>query len=183
LPMFTGKIAVRNRKIGEFGLSCMTGVYNKWQEAGIVIDEKRSARAFAIDFSTAIFNNKIAITAEAVKTLIDVPAAAVESFGSQQFGVYLDLVGTVFQGQISAWTQAKINIGARFEYVDYNENTFKTTNELIGDEAWAIVPSFAFRPSGTTVLRLNYRYQSHRDFLNNPPSKTGAIQAGFSTYF
>ena len=31
LPLYTGKVAVRNRNIGEFGISYMTGVYNKWR--------------------------------------------------------------------------------------------------------------------------------------------------------
>jgi hypothetical protein len=52
IPLFTGKIAVRNSKIGEIGLSYMGGVYNKFQEDGIIIDEKRSVNIFAIDFNT-----------------------------------------------------------------------------------------------------------------------------------
>ena len=37
LPLFTGKLAVRNNKIGELGLSYMGGVYNKFQDDGIQI--------------------------------------------------------------------------------------------------------------------------------------------------
>lgn len=29
-PMFTGKLAIRNRKLGEIGLSYLSGVYNQW---------------------------------------------------------------------------------------------------------------------------------------------------------
>ncbi|PWK17089.1 phosphate-selective porin O/P [Arcicella aurantiaca] len=36
-PLFTGKIAIRNRKIGELGLSYMGGVYNKFQDDGMVL--------------------------------------------------------------------------------------------------------------------------------------------------
>jgi len=41
--LFTGKAAIRNRKIGEIGLSYMGGVYNKFQEDGLVLDKKRRA--------------------------------------------------------------------------------------------------------------------------------------------
>ena len=33
--LFTGKVAVRNTKIGEIGLSYMSGAYNKFQEDGL----------------------------------------------------------------------------------------------------------------------------------------------------
>jgi hypothetical protein len=38
--LVTAKTAVRNRKIGEIGLSYMGGVYNKFEEDGLVLDEK-----------------------------------------------------------------------------------------------------------------------------------------------
>ncbi len=34
LPLYTGKLAIRNRNIGECGISYMTGVYNKWKADG-----------------------------------------------------------------------------------------------------------------------------------------------------
>ena len=33
--LFTGKLAFRNTKIGEIGLSYMGGVYNKFEEDGL----------------------------------------------------------------------------------------------------------------------------------------------------
>src|SRR3954464_10874708 len=39
--LFTGKFALRNRKLGEIGLSYMGGIYNKFQEDGLVLDIKR----------------------------------------------------------------------------------------------------------------------------------------------
>lgn len=60
LPLYTGKIALRNRKIGELGVSYMSGVYNKWMDDGIVIDNKRSASVvLAIDFNSSLFKNKV----------------------------------------------------------------------------------------------------------------------------
>lgn len=183
LPMFTGKLAIRNRNAGEIGLSCMTGIYNKWRDDGLILDRKRSASAVAIDFNTSLIKGRLNITGEVVKVLVDVPETYSQQYGDQQAGGYIDFVGTMFKWKFLGWDNAKLNLGARLEYADYNQGKFKETGANIADDFWAIVPSVAFRPAGTTVIRLNYRYQQQRDLLGNPPAKTGAIQLGFSTYF
>lgn len=183
LPMFTGKIAVRNRKIGELGISAMTGVYNKWKSGGLQIDDKRKATAVAIDFTTSLVNDRLNITGEVAKVFVDVPATYSQSFGSEQFGGYVDFTGTVLQRKIFGWEKAKLNVSLRVEYADYNQENFNETGEKIADEVWAVVPAIAFRPAGTTVLRLNYRYRQQRDLLGNPATRTGVVQFGISSYF
>lgn len=183
LPMYTGKLALRHRKIGELGLSYMNGVYNKWNVEGIAIDNKRKVEVLAVDFNTSLFNSKLNITGEASKVLVDMPIGYTQQYGSQQWGAYTDLIYTVLQRKMFGWEKAKFNIGARIEYVDYNIGQFNETKTNIGDDVWAIVPSVAFRPTGTTVLRFNYRYEQAHDLLNNPASKRGVIQFGFSSYF
>lgn len=183
IPMFTGKIAIRNRKIGELGLSFMTGVYNKWKEDGIVVDEKRSAGAAAIDFTTSQFNDRLSITTEWAKTFVNVPDTYSQAFGSRQFGAFVDIVGTIVKHKMLGWQNAKINLVTRLEYADYNQGIFTDTGGNIADDVWAVVPGISFRPVGSTVLRFNYRYEIHQDLLGNPPSKTGVIQFGFASYF
>jgi hypothetical protein len=183
LPMFTGKLAVRNRKIGEIGISYMTGVYNKWREDGITLGPKRNMAALALDFNTSLVNGRINITGELAKVYVDVPASYDPSYGSEQFGGFVDIVGTLVQREMLGWEKAKINLGVRLEYADYNQGKFDETGGNIGDDIWAVVPGVAFRPVGTTVLRFNYRYQQQTDLLGNPPANTGVIQFGFSTYF
>ncbi|MBK8722966.1 MAG: hypothetical protein IPL95_12075 [Saprospiraceae bacterium] len=183
LPMFTGKIALRNRNIGEIGISYLTGVYNTWKKDGLIIENKRSASLFAVDFNTSIFNNKISINGEVVKAFVELPENYVQTYGSRQFGGYCDIIATVLQRKILGWNNAKINVGIRFDYADFNQNKFKLSNEKIFDDTWVFTPSIAFRPYGTTVIRLNYKYQLIRDIVGNEPSKLGAIQFGLSTYF
>jgi hypothetical protein len=183
LPMFTGKIAIRNRTYGELGISYLTGVYNQWKTAGLIIDEKRTASIVALDFNTSFLKNKINVTGELAKTFIQLPNNYVQTYGSQQFGMYCDVVATIVNKKIFDWENAKINVGLRFDYADYNQDNFRQTNQKIYDETWAITPSIAFRPSGTTVLRLNYKYQETKDIVGNSPSKTGSIQFGISSYF
>lgn len=183
LPMFTGKIAVRNRKIGELGFSYMTGVYNKWKSDGFVLDSKRSLNVIAIDYTATTLKNKLNITGEVVKVFVDVPDTYSQTFGSEQFGGFIDIVGTIIQKEMLGWEKSKINLALRLEYADYNQGKFNETNDNISDDIWAVVPGVAFRPVGTTVLRFNYRYQQQQDLLGNPPSKTAVIQFGISTYF
>lgn len=183
MPMFNGKLAIRNRKIGELGLSYMTGVFNKWRDGGLTIDDKRSASALAIDFNTSIFDDRITLTGEVAKVMIDVPDTYIQSYGKEQFGGYLDIIGNIFNGELLKWNSAKINLGMRLEYIDYNQGTFKETGGTIKDHLWSIMPSIAFRPVSTAVFRFNYRYQEQTDLLGNPAALTGIFQFGFSSYF
>ncbi len=183
LPMFTGKLAIRNRKIGEVGLSYMTGIYNQWKVDGLVLDSKRRINVIALDFNSSYLRNKLNITGEVTKVYVDVPVTYSQTFGSEQLGAFVDVAGTIFQKQMLGWERAKINLAVRFEYADYNQGKFRETNSNIADDIWAIVPGIAFRPVGTTVLRFNYRFQKQKDLLGNPPSKTGIIQFGVSSYF
>lgn len=183
LPLYSGKLALRNRKIGELGVSYMSGVYNKWMEDGVAIDNKRSASVLAVDFNTSLFKNKVNIVGEYANVLVDVPTSYTQQYGTKQWGAYTDLIVTVLQRKMLGWERAKLNIGVRGELVDYNVGTFKESKTNIGDDIWAIVPSLAFRPTGTTVIRFNYRFEGSHDLLNNPLIRTNTIQFGFSSYF
>ena len=147
------------------------------------LDHKRLATVAALDFNTSFFRDRLNLNGEVAKVFVDVPDTYTQQYGSRQIGAYLDIVGTVMQKKMFDWDKAKLNVGIRLEYADYNQGRFKETNGIIADDVWAIVPSIAFRPVGATVLRLNYRHMQERDLLGNPAEKTGAIQFGFSTYF
>lgn len=183
LPTFTAKMAIRNRSIGEIGISYLTGVYNQWKKDGIVLDSKRSVSIVAVDFNTSLFKDRLNINGEFAKVFVDVPQTYTQQYGTQQFGGYIDIIATILKRNMLGWENAKLNLGVRLEYADYNQGKFTQTNQNIGDHLWAIVPTIAFRPAGTTVIRFNYRYQQQTDFIGNPPSQTGVIQFGISSYF
>ncbi len=182
-PLFTGKVAVRYDKIAEIGLSYMGGVYNKWKDDGIVIDDKRRLDVFAIDFNTTLPTLNTFITAEWAWIKVNVPATYTEQFGNRQQGGFVDFVQPIVKRNILGWKDAVLNIALRAEYVDWNVGKFKSTGTNIGDDLWSIMPSISFRPTAQTVLRLNYRYQQQKDILGNPPAKTGGFSFGVSTYF
>ncbi|RKS03396.1 hypothetical protein [Flavobacterium sp. 102] len=182
-PLFTGKVALRNSKIGELGISYMGGIYNKFQEDGIIIDEKRRVHVFALDFNTTIPFTKTFITTEFAWISVDVPETYTQQFGNKQHGGFIDLVQPVLSQTILGWEKAVLNVACRLEYVDWNVGTFNETGGNIGEDLWSIMPAISFRPNTQTVIRLNYRFQKQRDIFDNPPSITDGFNFGISTYF
>jgi len=183
LPMLTSKIAFRNRNIGELGISLMTGIYNTFQKDGLTLDSKRRMTAIAVDFNTQLLKNRINIVGEAVQVLVDVPETYSQTFGTKQWGGFMDIAATIFKRPMLGWEKSKINAVLRLEYADYNQGTFKETNTKIHDDIVSFVPGIAFRPAGSAVVRFNYRWEQQTDLLGNPPANTGVIQFGFSSYF
>ncbi len=181
--LITGKVAIKNRKIGEIGFSYMGGVYNKFEEDGLTLDKKRRVDVFAVDLNTTIQKTGTYIVGEVVYTLVDVPETYTQQYGNKQRGMFVDVVQPIIKRKMFDWDNAVFNISARLDYVDWNVGKFNETNAEIGDDLWAITPAISFRPSSQTVFRLNYRYQWQTDILNNPPARAASWLFGFSTYF
>lgn len=182
-PLFTGKLALKNNKIGELGISYMGGIYNKFQDDGIVIDKKRRVHVFALDFNTTLPKIKTFITTEFAWISVDVPETYSQQFGNRQYGGFIDIVQPVLSRTILGWEKAVLNVACRLEYVDWNVGTFNETGGNIGEDLWSIMPAISFRPTSETVFRLNYRFQKQRDIFGNPPSITDGFNFGISTYF
>lgn len=182
-PLYTGKIAIRNNKVGELGFSYMGGVYNKFKTEGLVIDTKRRLDVFAIDFNTTLPKVNTYIVGEWAWVWLQVPSTYTQQYGRKQQGGFIDIVQPVIRRRIFRWNKATFNVACRFEYVDWNVGAFKETGRNIGDHLWSVMPGISFRPTSQTVLRLNYRFQKQSDILNNPPATTGGFIVGISSYF
>lgn len=180
--LFTGKVALRNSKFGEIGLSYMSGAYNKFREDGLELDKKRLAKLYAVDFNTTL-PTKTYVTGEWAWVNLDIPETYTEQFGRKQQGGFIDMVHPIIRRPMLGFEKATLNAAVRLEYVDWNKGSFKSTGDDIGDHVHSIVPAISWRPNPQTVLRLNYRYNWQKDLLGNPPSKMAGIQFGFSTYF
>lgn len=182
-PLLTAKVAVRNSRIGELGVSYMGGVYNKFQEDGLPLDEKRRVDVFAIDLNGTIAGTKTFITGEWAWVRVNVPATFTQQYGKRQQGGFIDLVQPVLKRKMLGWKDAVVHVACRLEYVDWNAGKFSGTGGNIGEHLWSIMPSVSFRPSAQSVFRLNYRHQRETDLLGNPPAVTGGFSFGISTYF
>jgi hypothetical protein len=182
-PLMTGKIAIRNSRIGELGLSYMGGVYNKFEDDGLTLDKKRRLNVLAVDFNSTISKTKTFINGEWAWIHLDIPETYTEQFGRKQQGGFIDFVQPVINKPMFGFDKAVLNAALRFEYVDWNKGTFKSTGGNIADDIFSIMPAISFRPTPQTVIRLNYRYNWQTDLLGNPPSKLAGFQFGFSSYF
>ena len=182
-PLSTAKIAVRHTKFGELGLSYMGGIYNNFEDDGIVLDEKRGLNVYAIDYNTTLPKLNTFITGEWAWVNVDVPETFTQQFGNRQHGGFLDLVQPILKREIFDWEKATLNLACRFEFVDWNVGTFKETGDNMGESLWSIMPAISFRPSPQTVFRLNYRIQRQKDILDNDPAKTAGFSFGISSYF
>lgn len=183
VPLVTAKVALRNKKIGELGLSYMGGVYNKFQEDGLTLDKRRRVDTWAVDFNTTVPVTKTYIVAEWAFVNVDVPDTYTQQYGKKQAGGFLDMVQPIIRKNIFGFEKSVINAVCRLEYVDWNKGKFNETGGNISEDFVSIVPGFSWRPTSQTVIRLNYRYNWTTDLLGNPASKTAGFQFGFSTYF
>ena len=179
----TAKVALRYKRLGELGLSHMGQVYNKFEADGLVLDRRRRLDVWAVDGNTTLPASRTVLTGEWAWIAVDVPDNYAPQYGRHQMGGFLDLVQPLRRGRVFGYENSVLNAALRLEYVDWQRGTFAETGGRIGDETWAVVPALSWRPSSLTVVRLNYRRQWGRDFLNNPPARSAAVQLGFSSYF
>jgi len=182
-PLLTGKMALRNNKIGELGFSYMGGVYNKYKEDGLTLDKKRRVNVFALDFNSTLSKIQTYINGEWAWVNVDVPDTYTEQFGRKQQGGFIDFVQPILKRPVFGFEKSVLNAAVRLEYVDWNKGKFKSTGDNISDHVFSVVPAVSWRPTAQTVIRLNYRYNWQTDLLGNPPSKLAGFQFGFSTYF
>lgn len=181
--LVTGKVAIRNQRVGEIGLSYMGGIYNKVDADGLQLDHARRLDVFAIDANTTLPGIGTRIVGEWAWIMVDVPETYTQQYGNRQHGGFVDVIQPVIEGTILGFDKAVVNFACRIEYVDWNVGRFRETGGNIADDLWAIVPAISIRPARQTVLRINYRNAWQRDILGNPAVRTSGIEAGISTYF
>ena len=183
MPLLTAKAGVRYNRVVEIGVSHMGGVYNKFEDDGLVLDKKRRVDVFAVDLNATLPKVKTYISGEWAWINVDVPSTYTQQYSRKQRGGFVDIVQPVYKNSFLGFEQSVINAACRVEYADWNVDKFKETSGNISDDIIAIVPAISWRPTQQTVIRLNYRYQWKSDLFGNPLSRTAGFQAGFSSYF
>ena len=186
-PLYTGKLSVRNDKIGELGLSYMGGVYNTWEIEGAPVDNKRSLSVFDVDFNTTLPFLKTRIITEWAWIFVQIPPNYIQQYSNKQFGGFIDLVQPIIRRKILGWENATFSLAVRGEYVDWNVGRFEATGFRMYNNLWSVMPGISFRPTAQTVLRFSYRRQEQKDITGNTIGATIGPTAGFnfgiSTYF
>ena len=180
-PAFSGRIGVQRRQLGELGLSYYGGTYNTFRVEGRDVDLRRGVSLFALDLNTEI--RTVSLRGELAFAWIDVPEDLQETFGERQWGFHVDAVVPLFRPRIRGLADPVVSAAARVERVDFNQGSFVSTGDAIGDEIDAFTAGLSFRPVAGTVFKANYRHESIRDFLGNTPAKRAGFQFGLATYF
>ncbi len=181
VPNYTGRLAFKNRKIGELGVSYYGGIFNQFTADGLDLDEKRWLHLFAIDVDLDVKN--LNISGEWAMVNVEVPKALGQGFGSTQCGFHVDAIYTILKKDFPKWKNMVFNLNFRYEMVDYNVGEFEETGGNIYDHMIAAVPGLSVRFGGNTVLKANYRYHWERDILGNPAARTAGFQFGLASYF
>ncbi|EDO25933.1 predicted protein, partial [Nematostella vectensis] len=127
IPLVTVKTAIKHNKIAEVGLSYMGGVYNKFEEDGLVLDKKRRIDVIAIDMNTTVKRTGTYINAEWAVVFVQTPSTYTQQYGNRQQGGFLDIVQPFYQKPIFGFEKSVLNASCRFEYVDWNVGEFKET--------------------------------------------------------
>ena len=180
-PAVSGRVAAMARRWGEIGLSYYGGVYNSYRTEGIVVAPKRRLSLVAVDLATDI--GPVTLRGETAWARIDLPPDLGELLADRQWGFYLDATLPVWRPRIRGLERPVISAVVRLERVDLNQGRFSATGLDRGDDVNAVTAGISFRPAAGTVFRAHYRYQTTRDLLGNPPSRTAGFQVGFATFF
>jgi len=183
VPLLTAKTALRKNNLGELGISYMGGIYNKFREDGLKLDEKRRLDVLALDYNTSLPVIKTWINAEWTWIFVDIADTYSQQYGDRQTGGFIDIVQPIVRKNVLGFERSVINAAVRGEYVDWNQGRFKETGTNIREDFVSIVPGISWRPASQTVIRLNYRYSWRTDLLGNRPSRSAGFQFGFSSYF
>ncbi|MBC7793641.1 MAG: hypothetical protein H7Z43_08020, partial [Clostridia bacterium] len=94
-----------------------------------------------------------------------------------------DAIAPVVRFDALHFEETKIEVGGRFEYVDYNATRFASTSVRAGDERTRVTAVAAWRLSASTVLRSNYAYDWVSDRLQSGVSRIAKVEVGLATYF
>ncbi|MCI5056432.1 MAG: hypothetical protein MRY83_10015 [Flavobacteriales bacterium] len=180
-PMLNARISIANRNTGEIGLAYYGGVYNTYKIEGEVFDAKRRVDLIAVDFNANVLKGNI--TGEYVWNSVDIPAGITDIYGEIQNGGFIDFKYPVISGKFLNYKSAQLFASIRGEVIDLNYGKFELTNSPKRDEIWSNTLGIGFRPTNSTIFKLNYRYIWNFDLIGNPPSQTAGLQFGFASYF
>ncbi len=180
-PNFSSRVALKNRRFGELGLSFYGGAYNTFESDGLKLDQKRGLSIWALDANFQI--GQLKLVGETAWIHVDIPDNFGQQFGSKQWGMHLDLIYPILKTNLLNLEEVTLNANIRIERIDYNIDDFEETGGNIHDDITAVVPGLSLRFSKNTLVRANYRYHWERDLFGNPAAKVAGFQFGFASYF
>lgn len=180
--LWSGKLTLKNNKLGEFGFSFMQGNYvnkrNNWNG----IAQNRSLAVLAFDYNYQIAKTQTSIISEMAWVHVQRNENVLPRYASNQFGGFIDILQVIKTVNFITQKDALIQAALRLEYLDWNVSSTKTSPLNIAEDYYAITPGISFRPNANAVLRLNYKYATTRDYHALATTQNQLI-LGLATYF
>jgi len=177
----SGRLALRYEQLAELGFSAYAGAYNQPSIEGVIIDSRRDVLLAAVDYRVSTY--WLEARGEAVYAHVDVPPGLAPQFGTRQWGAFVDLMSPVLRFPALYFDETRIEVGGRFEYLDYNAGRLTPSRRSAGDDRLRVTGCVAWRLSAATVVRANYVRDWSHDLQNASMSRIATAEIGFATYY
>jgi hypothetical protein len=147
-PAFAGRVGISPLSEAEVGVSWHIGQYNQSQIEGLVIDDARSAKIYALDWD-AVYD-RFSLKGEYVRANVDLPAGLRGSvFAEARDGVYVQGSAGFGQGLLTHLPKSSFEFVVRYDRIDMD-------TDIEGDQVteWAL--GLNFKPVSDAAFKLNY---------------------------
>ena len=172
-PAFVSRVAASPSVGWEVGLSAHHGAYNVFEVDGLELDHRRDLTILVGDVELEPLGFRL--QGEAALASLDLPDALAPVFADRQRGFYLEAMRDFGAGWIPTMPRSFFSAGVRVDAVDFD-------SAVEGDSVEQITLGVNFRPTGDTVLKLNYVRGRAADRFNNR-SDHAAVLFSLATYF
>lgn len=172
-PAVVGRLAWSPAVGHELGVSAHHGAYNVFRADGEAVAVRRNLTLAVVDLETTVLD--IEIAGEAALARVELEPGMTGAFASQQRGLYLGAERVLARGLVPAMPGSTLSIKARLDAVDFDA-------DLPGDGLVRFGVGLNFRPTGDTVLKLDYVRGREWDRFNSP-AETAALLVSLATYF
>ncbi len=172
-PALVGRLAFSPRIGYEIGLSAHHGAYNRFNQEGMVVENRRDLSIGVLDAEAAL--GRLQLSGEAALVAIDIPAGLSGIYAARQQGAYLDAVLPFGAGWVRTMPQSTFAAKVRYDFVDFDA-------QRVGQTEAQVSLGLNFRPTADTVLKFDYVRGRARDEFNNAADHAFLL-VSFATYF
>jgi len=184
VPAVSGRLAFASSSggfvQGGLGYSAYAAIYNTYRIEGERIDDARWLTIMALDGELSA--GPVTVRGEGAVAHVELPPAAAPDRASHQWGLYTEVISTLWSGPLGWFDEASLAAVVRVDYVDMAVDTLGATDVALGEETTRLSVGASFRPAVTTPLRCAYLHEWKTDVRNNP-FRAGGIQCGLASYF